>query len=52
MAEDTDLDAPIVAVTVFTDGARVQRASTVSVEPGRRTVVVRDLPSSQSAPSA
>jgi uncharacterized protein (TIGR02231 family) len=46
MAEDTGLDAPIVAVTVFTDGARVQRAGTVSVEPGRRTLVIRDLPAS------
>ena len=34
MAEGTGLDAPIAAVTVFTDGARVQRSGTVSVEPG------------------
>ena len=51
MAEGTDVDtpvtnvdAPIVAVTVFRDGARVQRGGTVHVEPGTRTVVIRDLP--------
>ena len=46
MAEDTGLDAPIVGVTVFTDGARVQRSGTVHMEPGTRTVVIRDLPAS------
>jgi uncharacterized protein (TIGR02231 family) len=46
MAEDAGLDAPIVAVTVFRDGARVRRRGTVSVEPGLRPVVIRDLPAS------
>ena len=46
MAEGTDLDAPIVAVTVFRDGARVQRSGTVGVEPGRQMVVIRGLPAS------
>jgi uncharacterized protein (TIGR02231 family) len=44
MTEDTGLDAPIVAVTVFRDGARVQRSGAMHVEPGTRTVVIRDLP--------
>ena len=38
------MDAPIVAVTVFRDGARVQRTGTVSVAPGLRTVVIGNLP--------
>jgi uncharacterized protein (TIGR02231 family) len=46
MAAGTSLDAPIVAVTVFRDGARVQRSGTVSVEPGLRPVVIGDLPAS------
>ena len=46
MAEGTSLDAPIVAVTVFGDGARVQRSGTVSVEPGLRPVVIGGLPAS------
>ncbi|MBV9207003.1 MAG: mucoidy inhibitor MuiA family protein [Actinobacteria bacterium] len=40
------LDAPIVAVTVFRDGARVQRSGEVGVEPGLRTVVIGELPAS------
>jgi len=40
----TGLDAPITSVTVFRDGARVQRSGTVSVEPGLRTVVIGNLP--------
>jgi uncharacterized protein (TIGR02231 family) len=44
MAAGTSLDAPIVAVTVFRDGARVQRSGTVSVEPGLRPVVLGGLP--------
>ncbi len=42
----TSLDAPIVAVTVFRDGARVQRSGTVSLEPGLRPVVIGGLPAS------
>jgi uncharacterized protein (TIGR02231 family) len=42
MAES--LDAPIVAVTVFRDGARVQRTGVVRIEPGRQTVMVGGLP--------
>ena len=38
------IEAPVVAVTVFRDGARVQRSGTVSVPPGLRTVVVGGLP--------
>jgi uncharacterized protein (TIGR02231 family) len=44
MAAGTSLDAPIVAVTVFRDGARVQRSGTVSVEAGLRPVVIGGLP--------
>src|SRR5713101_7498588 len=42
--DGSGLDAPIVAVTVFRDGARVQRSGTVSVTPGLRTVVIGGLP--------
>ena len=38
------MDAPIVAVTVFRDGARVQRSGAMSIEPGRQTVTVGGLP--------
>jgi hypothetical protein len=44
MAEGTSLDAPITAVTVFKDGARVQCSGTVSVEPGLRSIVIGNLP--------
>jgi uncharacterized protein (TIGR02231 family) len=45
MAEGTKVvDAPIVAVTVFRDGARVQRSGTVSVEAGLRPVLIGGLP--------
>src|SRR5581483_6246913 len=40
------LDAPITAVTVFRDGARVQRTGVASVEPGLRPLVIGDLPAS------
>jgi uncharacterized protein (TIGR02231 family) len=42
--EGTGLDAPITSVTVFRDGARVQRSGAVGVEPGLRTVVIGSLP--------
>jgi uncharacterized protein (TIGR02231 family) len=47
----TAVDAPVVAVTVFTDGARVQRAGTVNLGPGPRTVVIGDLPDTVDAAS-
>ena len=46
MTEDTAIDAPVVAVTVFGDGARVQRNGTASMRPGLQTVVVGGLPAS------
>jgi len=46
MAEGTSLDGPITAVTVFRDGARVQRTGTVNVEPRLRPVVIAGLPAS------
>ena len=46
MAEGTRLDAPIVAVTVFRDGARVQRSGTVDIAPGLQPVVLGGLPAS------
>jgi uncharacterized protein (TIGR02231 family) len=44
MAEGTSLEAPIAAVTVFRDGARVQRSGIVSLEPGLWPIVVGNLP--------
>ena len=38
------MEAPITGVTVFTDGARVQRTGTVDVAAGRQTVVISELP--------
>lgn len=46
------LDAPIVEVTVFQDGARVLRRGTVGLSPGMRTVVLERLPDSLDASSA
>src|SRR5215469_7833173 len=46
MTEGTGLDAPITSVTVFRDGARVQRSGAVSLPPGRQTVIVGGLPAS------
>src|SRR5258708_8504994 len=44
MAQDILMDAPITAVTVFTDGARVTRAVSVGLEPGLRPGVIGGLP--------
>jgi uncharacterized protein (TIGR02231 family) len=44
MADGTGVDAPIVGVTVFRDGARVQRSGTASVPAGLRPVVLSGLP--------
>src|ERR1700749_138696 len=45
------LDAPITAVTVFRDGARVQRSGTVSMTQGTQAGVIGGLPASvDSAP--
>ena len=51
MADSTELappalEAPITAVTVFRDGARVQRGGTVTTAPGRQAVVISGLPAS------
>src|SRR6516164_7844674 len=51
MAEGTELappvlEAPITAVTVFRDGARVQRSGTVTMTRGRQAVVIGGLPAS------
>ncbi len=46
MAEDTGVDAPIVAVTVFREGARVQRRGLARVAPGLGPVVIGGLPAS------
>ena len=40
------LEAPITAVTVFRDGARVQRNGTVSMTQGTQAVVIGGLPAS------
>ena len=42
----TELDAPITAVTVFRDGARVVRTGVLDLAAGLQAVVVRGLPSS------
>jgi uncharacterized protein (TIGR02231 family) len=44
MAEGTGIDAPITGVTVFKDGARVQRRAAVSVEAGLAPIVISNLP--------
>jgi uncharacterized protein (TIGR02231 family) len=44
MAEGSVFDAPVTAVTVFRDGARVVRTGKVDVAPGLRPVVVGNLP--------
>src|SRR6266566_9749916 len=46
MPDTRTLDAPITAVTVFRDGARVQRSGTVSMAPGLQTVVIGGLSAS------
>jgi uncharacterized protein (TIGR02231 family) len=46
MAEGTGLEAPIAGVTVFKDGARVQRGAEVSLEPGLWPMVIGNLPAS------
>jgi uncharacterized protein (TIGR02231 family) len=44
MTDGTGLDAPVTGVTVFRDGARVQRSGTVGIQPGPQTVVISGLP--------
>ena len=49
MADSTEraapmLEAPITAVTVFRDGARVQRSGTANVAQGRQAVMIGGLP--------
>ena len=44
MAERTGLDASIAGVTVFKEGARVQRRGVVSLEPGLWPLVIGNLP--------
>lgn len=46
MTEVQEIAAPITAVTVFADGARVVRTGALSVEPGERQVVIGGLPAS------
>jgi len=44
MSQDAGLDAPITGVTVFRDGARIQRTGALEVEPGLRPVKIAELP--------
>jgi uncharacterized protein (TIGR02231 family) len=44
MTEQASADTPITGVTVFTDGARVTRSGTTTVQAGVRPVVVASLP--------
>jgi len=46
VAEAQEIAAPITAVTVFTDGARVVRTGALSVRPGECQVVIGGLPAS------
>ena len=46
MPDTRILDAPVTAVTVFRDGARVQRSGTVSMTQGTQAVVIGGLPAS------
>ncbi|MDR2987239.1 MAG: mucoidy inhibitor MuiA family protein, partial [Nocardiopsaceae bacterium] len=46
MADSTDLQALITAVTVYRDGARVTRSGSVALQPGLRPIVLRHLPAS------
>jgi uncharacterized protein (TIGR02231 family) len=46
MPDTRRIDAPITAVTVFRDGARLQRGGTVSMAQGRQAVVIGGLPAS------
>jgi uncharacterized protein (TIGR02231 family) len=47
----TTLDAPIVAVTVFTDRARVTRRGTARLIPGEHTLAIEGLPTTLEADS-
>ncbi len=44
MTQDTGLDAPITGVTVYRDGARIQRTAALEAEPGLRPVKIAELP--------
>jgi uncharacterized protein (TIGR02231 family) len=44
MGEPASLDAPITAVTVFRDGARITRSGTVTLSPGLSPVLMPNLP--------
>lgn len=46
MADSTDLQAPITAVTVYRDGARVTRSGSTLLQPGLHPIVLRNLPPS------
>ena len=46
MTEDPGARAPITGVTVYSDGARIQRAATLEVEPGLRPAKIAELPAS------
>jgi uncharacterized protein (TIGR02231 family) len=44
MTESTELQAPITAVSIYRDGARVTRTGVVALRPGMSPVVIRNLP--------
>ncbi len=44
MADSTELRAPVTAVTIYRDGARVTRTGAVALRPGLSPVVIRNLP--------
>jgi uncharacterized protein (TIGR02231 family) len=46
MADNIELRAPIGAVTVYRDGARITRSGTTALQPGLRSVALANLPDS------
>jgi uncharacterized protein (TIGR02231 family) len=46
MADNSGLHAPITAVTVYRDGARVTRSGSAALQPGLRPIVLKNLPAS------
>jgi uncharacterized protein (TIGR02231 family) len=52
MAHESELDAPIVEVTVFHDGARISRRGAVTLGAGTAAAVLGNLPTSMDTDSA
>jgi hypothetical protein len=46
MPDTTTIDTTITGVTVFRDGARIERRGTATLDPGRQQVLIGGLPAS------